>query len=416
MASKNKSTFGLLFYINRSKAKLNGQCPVMLRVTINGKNVALRIKRYIHPDDWDPIRGMAVGKSAEVCSLNVYIDAIRAKAYNKYTEQLSLHDDVTPAMLRDAILGINTAKPKFLIEEWEKFCADLKMMIGKGTSYPNYQKYNTCKNFMQDFLLKEYHTKDVTLKSIDRHLITQFELYLRTVRSCNFNTTVKYLQNFKKIVMIGFRNSWIKVNPFADIKLSCEEVDRPYLSENELKALMERQFAVQRLEQVRDMFVFSCFTGLAYIDVHKLTKGEMEQTPDGRYWIKTRRQKTNVKAHIPLLPTAMSIIYKYSDFENLKINDKIIPIISNQKMNAYLKEVADLCGIEKNLSFHVARHTFATTVTMMNGVPIETVSRMLGHKNIRSTQHYARIVDTKIGEDMFKLENILEQKMSFSAV
>lgn len=416
MASKNKSTFGLLFYINRSKAKLNGQCPVMLRVTINGKNVALRIKRYIHPDDWDPIRGMAIGKSAEVSSLNVYIDAIRAKAYNKYTEQLSLHDDVTPAMLRDAILGINTAKPKFLIEEWEKFCADLKMMIGKGTSYPNYQKYNTCKNFMQDFLLKEYQTKDVTLKSIDRHLITQFELYLRTVRSCNFNTTVKYLQNFKKIVMIGFRNSWIKINPFADIKLSCEEVDRPYLSENELKSLMERQFAVQRLEQVRDMFVFSCFTGLAYIDVQKLSKGEMEQTPDGRYWIKTRRQKTNVKAHIPLLPTAMSIINKYSDFESLTINDKIIPIISNQKMNAYLKEVADLCGIEKNLSFHVARHTFATTVTMMNGVPIETVSRMLGHKNIRSTQHYARIVDTKIGEDMFKLENILEQKMSFTAL
>lgn len=416
MASKNKSTFGLLFYINRSKSKLNGQCPVMLRVTINGKSVAFRIKRYIHPDNWDPIRGMAIGKSAEVNSLNVYIDAVRARAYNKYTEQLSLHDDVTPAMLRDAILGINTAKPKFLIEEWEKYCADLKMLIGKGTSYPNYQKYNTCKKFMQDFLLKEYQTKDVTLKSIDRNLITQFELYLRTVRSCNFNTTVKYLQNFKKIVMIGFKNSWIKVNPFADIKLSCEEVDRPYLSEAELITLMERQFSMQRLAQVRDMFVFSCFTGLAYIDVQKLTKGELEETPDGRYWIKTRRQKTNVKAHIPLLPMAMNIINKYSDFESLTMKDKIIPIISNQKMNAYLKEVADLCGIEKNLSFHVARHTFATTVTMMNGVPIETVSRMLGHKNIKSTQHYARIVDTKIGEDMYKLENILGQKMSFNVV
>ncbi len=406
----------MLFYINRSKAKLNGQCPVMLRVTINGKNVALRIKRYIHPDDWDPIRGMAVGKSANIQSLNVYIDAIRAKAYNKYTEQLSLHDDVTPAMLRDAILGINSARPKYLIEEWGNFCADLKMMIGKGTSYPNYQKYNTCKTFMQDFLQKEYQTSDVTLKSINRHLITQFELYLRTVRSCNYNTTIKYLQNFKKIVMIGFKNGWIKLNPFADIKLTCEEVDRPYLTEAELSGLMEKQFTVPRLEQVRDMFVFSCFTGLAYIDVQKLTKGEMEQTPDGRFWIKTRRQKTNAKAHIPLLPVAMSIIKKYSKFESLSINDKIIPIISNQKMNAYLKEVANLCGIEKHLSFHIARHTFATTVTMMNGVPIETVSRMLGHKNIRSTQHYAKIVDTKIGEDMFKLENILDKKLSFTAL
>jgi site-specific recombinase XerD len=416
MAPKNKSSFGLLFYINRSKTKLNGQCPVMLRVTINGKNVALRIKRYVLPENWDPLRSIGIGKSAEIQSLNLYIDAIRARAYNKYTELLSLYDDVTPAMLRDAILGINTSRAKFLIEEWEKFCADLKMMIGKGSSYANFQKYNTCKNFMKDFLQKEYQTQDVSLKSIDRHLITQFELYLRTVRSCNHNTATKYLQKFRKIVLIGFKNEWIKINPFDGIKLNFTEVDRPYLTEQELTAIMERKFALPRLENVRDLFVFSCFTGLSYIDVQKLTKGEMEQTPDGRYWIKTRRQKTNVKAHIPLLPIAISIINKYTDFKLLSINDRVIPIISNQKMNAYLKEVADLCGIEKHLSFHVARHTFATTVTMMNGVPIETVSRMLGHKNIKSTQHYARIVDTKIGEDMCKLESILEKKLGFGFV
>lgn len=388
----------------------------MLRVTINGSHVAFRIKRYVQPESWDPLRAMGIGKSAEIQSLNVYIDAMRARAYNKYTEQLSLYDDVTPAMLRDAILGINTSRAKFLIEEWEKYCEDVKMMIGKGTSYANFQKYNTCKNFMKDFLQKEYQTNDVSLKSIDRHLITQFELYLRTVRSCNHNTATKYLQKFRKIVIIGFKNEWIKINPFDGFKLNFTEVDRPYLTEAELTRIMEHKFSFQRLEQVRDMFVFSCFTGLSYIDVQKLTKGEMEQTPDGKYWIKTRRKKTNVKAHIPLLPVAMSIINKYADFKILSINDKVIPIISNQKINAYLKEVADLCAIEKCLSFHVARHTFATTVTMMNGVPIETVSRMLGHKNIRSTQHYARIVDTKIGEDMNKLESILSKKMGFGAV
>lgn len=412
----SKTSYGLTFYINRTKQKKNGECPVMLRININGQRVVLQTKRYLFPQDWDTNRYQMKGRTTEARVFNDYLEALRIKAHKKYNELLTLSDDVSPQMLRDAILGINTSRAKFLIEEWEKFCEDVKMMIGKGTSYANFQKYNTCKNFMKDFLQKEYQTNDVSLKSIDRHLITQFELYLRTVRSCNHNTATKYLQKFRKIVMIGFKNEWIKINPFDGFKLNFTEVDRPYLTEAELTRIMEHKFSFQRLEQVRDMFVFSCFTGLSYIDVQKLTKGEMEQTPDGKYWIKTRRKKTNVKAHIPLLPVAMSIINKYANFKMLSINDKVIPIISNQKINAYLKEVADLCAIEKCLSFHVARHTFATTVTMMNGVPIETVSRMLGHKNIRSTQHYARIVDTKIGEDMNKLESILSKKMSFGVV
>jgi site-specific recombinase XerD len=179
-----------------------------------------------------------------------------------------------------------------------------------------------------------------------------------------------------------------------------KEVDRPYLTQEEIQKLIDFNSTIDRLNKVRDFFIFSCYTGLAYIDVKKLKKAEVEGNDELGYLIRTRRKKTGGRANIPLLELPMSIIYNYCQLELLQPEDPILPILSNQKMNAYLKELADLCGIHKQLSYHVARHTFATTVTMMNGVPIETVSKMLGHKNINSTQHYARIVDQKVGDDM----------------
>ncbi|MGB0182888.1 MAG: site-specific integrase [Schleiferiaceae bacterium] len=189
-----------------------------------------------------------------------------------------------------------------------------------------------------------------------------------------------------------------------------KEVVRPYLNEEELNRLIGLELHFDRLERVRDMFLFSCFTGLSYADVKKLKREEIECTSEGN-WIKTRRRKTGQRAHIPLLSIAWSVIEKYNPFfEELLATDRILPILSNQKMNAYLKELATLAQIDKQLSFHIARHTFATTVTMLNGVPIESVSKMLGHKSIRSTQLYARIVDQKVGEDMRTLATRLENK------
>ena len=192
-----------------------------------------------------------------------------------------------------------------------------------------------------------------------------------------------------------------------------KEVDRPYLNEEELQKLMEFTSPFDRLNRVRDFFIFSCFTGLAYADVKKLKRSEIEVNEAG-YWIKTKRQKTGGRANIPLLDVPIKIIHKYVNIDMLQDNDPILPILSNQKMNAYIKEIADLCGITKILSYHVARHTFATTVTLTNGVPIESVSKMLGHKNINSTQHYARIVDKKVGDDMHLLSKKIENRLSFT--
>ena len=244
-------------------------------------------------------------------------------------------------------------------------------------------------------------------------MVVKFEVFLRTKKLCNYNTTIKYLQNFKRIVMIGFKNGWLKINPFADFKLTLREVDRPYLTEKELQNIMDLEIMIPRLELVRDLFVFSCFSGLAYADLFKLKASEIECDPKGVLWIRTRRQKTKVKAQIPLLNVPTFIIEKYTDLSILKAEEKVLPVISNQKLNAYLKEIQTLTGLEKSLTFHVAMHTFATTVTMMNGVPIESVSRMLGHKDIKSTQHYARIVDTKIGNDMTDLALKMGTRLSF---
>jgi site-specific recombinase XerD len=396
----SRTSFGLTFLINRTKEKKNGECPLMLRININGERAALQLKRYLKQEDWDTTRYVMKGRTNEARIFNDYLEAVRVKAHKKYNELLSLTDDVTPQMLRDAILGVNTAKTRTVIDIWQDHVNGLQKLIGKENTYATYQKYNTAMNHFKKFLQKYYRVTDVSIKAIDHHMIQRFNMYLKTETGCNYNTATKFLQNLKRITCISISNGWLIKDPFVGISLSIKEVDRPYLTMEEIQRLIDYQSPFDRLNKVRDFFIFSCFTGLAYIDVKKLKKAEVEGNDKLGYWIRTRRQKTAARANIPLLDIPMSIINNYCRLDLLLPEDPILPILSNQKMNAYLKELADLCGIHKHLSYHIARHTFATTVTMMNGVPMESVSKMLGHKNIKSTQHYARIVDQKVGDDM----------------
>lgn len=227
--------------------------------------------------------------------------------------------------------------------------------------------------------------------------ITDFELYLRTAAKCGANTTAKFMQFFKRIILIARNNGMIVGDPFANYKIRLERVDRGYLSEDELKIIMKKKLVSERLENVRDLFMFSAFCGLAYSDMAALTQDNIRKSFDGKLWIITKRKKTNTNVNVPLLDIPKMILKKY---EGKLPNGKILPVISNQKLNAYLKEIADVCGVKKNLTFHLARHTFSTTVTLAKGVPIETVSKMLGHTNIETTQIYARITNSKIGNDM----------------
>ena len=230
--------------------------------------------------------------------------------------------------------------------------------------------------------------------------ITDFEFWLKSVQNCNHNTTIKYISNLRKIINLCLKNGWLNKDPFVGFKMTKKEVIREILTEEELQTLISKDIQNIRIRQVRDIFIFSCFTGLAYIDAKRLKRSEIVIGMDGERWIYTKRKKTDSPTRIPLLPVVQEIMEVYKDHPQCLNEDCLLPIPSNAKLNAYLKEVADICGINKHLTFHIARHTFATTVTLNNGVPIESVSKMLGHKSIKITQIYAKVLDRKLSEDM----------------
>jgi site-specific recombinase XerD len=293
-----------------------------------------------------------------------------------------------------------------LLEIFKEHNEQVDNLVGQDFAAGTAERYRTAKSHLEEYIQKEHRKKDIPVKLVDHAFITGFEYFLKTKRKCSHNTAIKYVVNFKKIIRIAYANGWIARDPFVNWKVRLKNVEREYLTQEELQKLMDTPFRAERLEHVRDVFVFCCFTGLAYADVKKLTHDDFVTGIDGELWINTKRTKTKTKSNIPVLPTPLAILEKYEDSPHL-INGKVLPVLTNQKMNAYLKEIADLSGVKKNLTTHLARHTFATTVTLSNGVSIESVSKMLGHKNLRTTQHYAKILNRKVSEDM----QVLREKL-----
>jgi site-specific recombinase XerD len=295
-----------------------------------------------------------------------------------------------------------------ILEVFQQHNDKVAELVGKDFADGTLERYVTSLEHTRRFIQWKYKVNDLDVNQLNYEFITEYEFWLKSVRNCAHNTTMKYLANFKKIVLICVKNGWLQKDPFFGYKLSKKVVIREFLSEKELQVMAEKQFASKRLEQVRDIFLFCCYTGLAYADIYKLKRSEIRPGIDGKKWIFTSRQKTDTLSHIPLLPVSLTILDKYAQHAECLTTGRLLPVLSNQKMNSYLKEITDVCGISKELTFHIARHTFATTVTLNNGVPIETVSKMLGHTNLRTTQHYAKLLDTKISHDMQRLSEKLE--------
>lgn len=394
-----RSTFKILFYIKRNAVKSNGKAPIMVRITLNGEIVQFSAKCEVAPTEWNPKAGRAVGKSSNAINLNSLLDNFRANLTQHYREISDRDASVTAEKVRNAFLGLQTREDS-LLDLFDHHLENLRVQIGKDVSRDTYMKYLRTRNRLQDFMKYKYNISDINLKEINHSFLCDFEVYIKTMHNCGQNSTAKFMQRLKSIILIAKSNGWIKADPFLSYKLHFEKTEREYLTEPELEAIMKKRFSIKRLETVRDIFVFSCFTGLAYVDVFNLRENNIRTTFDESLWIIGKRVKTGVSYRVPLLDVPMQIIEKY---KGTLPNDEILPIISNQKMNSYLKEIATVCGIDKNLSFHVARHTFATTVTLSKGVSIESVSKMLGHTNIKTTQIYARITDNKISDDMNNL-------------
>ncbi|GHC60510.1 site-specific integrase [Ulvibacter litoralis] len=317
----------------------------------------------------------------------------------------------TSAVLKSKLQGVDD-KQRMLIPIFKDHNNKIKELVGKEYAPGTLERYKTSLKHTIAFLEWKYQISDINIAKINHAFITDYEFYLRSVRNCNNNTAAKYIKNFGKIIKICLANDWLDKNPFANYKAKVREVERVYLTEEEIQTMLNKDFKTERLSLVRDIFLFSCFTGLAYIDVKNLTKLHISIGIDGEKWVFTHRQKTESASKIPILPVTQMIIDKYAQHPQCINENRLLPILSNQKMNAYLKEIAGVCEIEKDLTFHIARHTFATTVTLTNGVPIESVSKMLGHKNLWTTQHYAKILDKKVSEDM----KVLRDKFSLTDI
>jgi site-specific recombinase XerD len=399
-------TFSLLFYVKRSKAITDGTAPIYLRITIDGKQTEISSKRYILPEKWNSQTQKVDGQTESIKSLNAYLKTLEQQVYDAHHLMLKDKADVNTGSLKARLLGTDE-KQRMLIPIFKDHNRRLSALEGIEYAANTIKRYETSLSHTIEFLEWKFNTSDIDIRKIDHAFIADYEFYLRSVRKCNNNSAVKYLRNFGKVIRICLANGWIDKNPFANYKTKVREVERAFLTEEEVQAIIAKEFLIERVRQVRDIFIFSCYTGLAYIDVKQLTRLHINMGIDGERWIFTNRQKTDTRSNIPLLPMAEQILNKYKDHPQCLNEGRLLPVLSNQKMNSYLKEIADACGINKELTFHIARHTFATTVTLTNGVSIESVSKMLGHKNLRTTQHYAKILDKKVSEDMKTLRNKL---------
>ena len=395
-------TFSILFFLQKNKATLDGKAPIYVRITVNGKRAQISIQRKVLIEKWDSTSGKIKGASAESRTINSYIDSIRHKLQKLQERFIDEGKTVTALAIKNRYLGKDRVN-KMLIEIFQEHNSKVNSLVGKDFAPGTAERYRTAKRHIQEYIQKEYNTDDIPVKDVNHKFITGFEYYLKTTRKCSHNTAIKYITNFKKIIRIAYANDWISKDPFFNWKAKLKTIDREFLSKEEIQVMVEKEFSIPRLELVKDIFIFSCFTGLAYADLKKLSKDDILIVIDGKSRIKTKRSKTDTRSNIPILEMPKEIIRKYAEHLDVIDSDNLLPVLSNQKMNSYLKEIADSCGITKNLTFHLARHTFATTVTLTNGVPIESVSKMLGHKSLKTTQHYAKILDKKVSDDMATL-------------
>jgi site-specific recombinase XerD len=403
------TTFGVLFYLKTQKTSMQGRAPICARVTVNGKRTEISVKRSVNANEWDERKGMAKGSRKETVELNMFLNQFKAKIINTYQQMLLNDAAIDGPAIRDKVLGTDHLAPTLLsLIEYHNDQQEIKLAPGTMKNYYTTQRY------IEKFLREKYYRNDLLLSQLTYKFILDFERYLFNYvpkdhqKPLNNNGIMKHIERLRKMINMAVKLDWLSKDPFASFKKHFDKVDRESLNNKELISLANKEFTIERLRHVRDMFLYSCYTGLSYIELAELTTDKIVTGIDGGLWISTIRAKTDKGVRVPLLPQAIELMEKYRDDPRALNNGTVFPVISNQRMNGYLKEIADICGITKSLTFHIARHTFATTVTLSNGVPIESVSKMLGHTSIRTTQIYAKVVESKLSEDMHNLK----QRMS----
>lgn len=400
------NTFSVLFIIQKGKTNQEGKAPILARITINKRMVHISTRQSILPDRWLSKECKTIGLSKEEKKINRFLEDFKGLIYTKYNVLLLSGEILTAEKLKQ-VISSKGEKCIALLDLFDDFLKEYSKLIGHKTSQRTYDKYVLVRNRLATYLRESYNLSDIPLQDISPKFIMGFDTFLRTTYHVANNHAMKMMQKFRTIYQTAIDNGWIQKNSFASIKIHFDIVDREFLTKQELAAIIQKPMTSKRLDQVRDIFVFCCFCGLAYCDVAELTTENLVVGDDRKTWLSTRRQKTDTPVNVPLLEIPLALLQKYEG----QLGGKLLPVPSNQKCNDYLKEIASICGINKELTFHMARHTFSTTVTLSNGVPIETVSKMLGHRNIRTTQIYAKVIQDKVAADMEMLAAKLESSM-----
>lgn len=399
-----KSTFRILFLARWELKKENGKVPLCARITIDGERVKFSLKAEVSSNIWDPKSGRAKGQTKEALQLNRYLDSIKGQMITHYHSLSEANEIVTASMLRAAFLGTNI-KNNTLLTVFEEFNDRQEKLIGIDLAQSTFNKYDLTYRRLKEFIKVKMRKNDILLCQVDRNFVMDFEAYLKIEYKLDTNSSEKLMRIFKRITTMCFKNGQMPKDPFCEHKLKKVKKDRGYLTKSELEKIIDFKPDNKRLEKVRDIFLFCCFTGFDYSTTAALMEKNIVMDDEGALWIETHRIKTGTPSKVKLLDIPLSILKKY---ELRRDGNFLLPVMSNAKYNLYLKEIASICGIEKRVTSHVARHTFATTVTYANGVSIESISKMLGHTKLSTTQIYARIVDKTVSNEMDKLATKLE--------
>ncbi len=403
MKQSKKSTFKLLFYVKKNAVKKDGTAPLMVRITIDGKVAQFSAKLNVSPENWDLTYGRMSGRNKEALAINQRLDAIRVRINKCYNELMDKDGFVTALKVKNTFLGIGTTENS-LLAVFKSHNDDFDKMVGKIRSRRTYVMYHSAYGHLKSFVLSKYKHGDIDFKELDATFIHNFEMYMRTEKKLETNSIALYMKSLKKVVKMAIQKEIIHKDPFINYKIKKQEKDRGYLTKEELERFGNATLDTEQQLLVRDMFLFSCFTGLAYIDMKNLKEDDVQQFFDGNPWLLIRRKKTNTASPVRLLDIPLKILEKY---KGTAPEGYVFPMPTNHLCNDYLGKIAKKAKIDKRVTFHMARHSFATMLLSEN-VPIESVSKMMGHKNITTTQIYAKITNQKISQDMDGLASRLK--------
>ena len=405
-----RDSFRVLFFLKKTRLLKNGEASVCMRITVNGTRVENNIRKSIDPALWSQAKETARGKSRRACDLNTYIEEARIKLYQIFCELEQQNRPVTAHLLQELVFGQEKPEEvRTLLGTMQEHNDQCRALVGTDYALITVRRYESCRRYLAELIRQRYGKEDLPLAEVNGELVRAFAFYLKTEKGCQQNTVIRYMKCLKKITNLARANDWMAKDPFLGIHFHEKEVVREFLTMDELQTIYRKEFPLERLTLVRDVFIFAAFTGMAFIDVQQLAPEHIVRDNNGNLWIRKPRQKTKNMCNIPLLDIPQEILRKYANHPTCRKKGVLLPVPCNQKMNSYLKEIADICMIRKNLTTHCARHSYATSVCLANGVSLENVAKMLGHSNIKMTQHYARVLDSSILRDMMQLERAISQ-------